>query len=178
MRARFTILMAAATCLFAQHQGPPMGHGHMAPNFDAIKTYLNLTDSQTQALQNIQQQDQEATRSAMRKMRQSQAMLDNLMQKGGADPATVGKLMLDIQEAQGSVSKAHGAFNAQAVNNLTEEQKTKLKTLQDALQLMPAIHQAMGLQLLGPPQEPSGAAAESRFHRGPGRRGPPPPPSN
>jgi Spy/CpxP family protein refolding chaperone len=148
---------------------------------DALKTYLNLTDSQVQSLQQIQQQERQANRATVVKMRQSQANLDDLMQKGGADAATAGKLLLEIQDLQASISKTHGTFSAQAANTLTADQKTKLKTLQDAMALMPAIHQATGLGLLAMPQDAAGTGSTTRFRGGPGgprRHGPPPPATN
>jgi Spy/CpxP family protein refolding chaperone len=163
LKIRLTILMATAACLLAQPPGPP--------SIDALKTYLNLTDSQVQALQQMQQQERQTNRTTFQKMRQSQANLDDLMQKGGADAATAGRLLLEIQDLQASLSKTHGTFSAQAANTLTVDQKTKLKTLQDAMALMPAIHQAAALGLLAPPQ---GAGAATRFRGGPGMHGHPP----
>ena len=98
------------------------------------------------------------------------------LQKGGADAATTGRMVLDIQEMQSSLKKAHGSFNAQAANTLTPEQKAKLATLQGALQLMPAIHQASSFGLLALPQD-GVATMGGRYPRGPGgpgRHGPPP----
>ena len=71
------------------------------------------------------------------KIRQSQANLDNMMQKGGADAALAGRLLVEIQDLQGGMLKALDSFSAQGANTLTIDQKTKLKTLQDALALMP-----------------------------------------
>ena len=167
MKTRLTILMATAACLLAQPPGPP--------SIDALKTYLNLTDSQVQALQQMQQQERQTNRATVQKMRQSQANLDDLMQKGSADAATAGKLLLEIQDLQASLSKTRGTFSAQAANTLTADQKVKLKTLQDAVALMPAIHQAAGFGLLALPQD--GAGATTRFRGGPRRQGPPPPPA-
>jgi uncharacterized membrane protein len=167
VKTRFLILIATAGCMLAQSPEP-------APA-DALKAYLNLTDSQVQALQQIQQQDRQANRATMQKMRQTQASLDDLLQKGGADAATTGRMVLDIQEMQSSLKKSRSAFNAQAANTLTPEQKTKLATLQGALQLMPAIHQASSFGLLALPQ--GDVAMGGRFGRGPGgpgRHGPPP----
>jgi hypothetical protein len=95
-----------------------------------------------------------------------------MLQKGGADAATAGKLLVDIQALQGSMSKTHESFSAQAANTLTADQKAKLKTLQDAVALMPAIHQASALGLLASPQ---GLNSSTRFRGGPRMHGPPPP---
>jgi Spy/CpxP family protein refolding chaperone len=162
------ILMASAACLLAQRPGPPP-----EPSIDALKTYLNLTDSQVQGLQQIQQQERQTNRSTMQRIRQSQANLDGMMQKGGADAAAAGRLLVEIQDLQGSMSKAHESFSAQAANTLTADQKAKLKTLQDAMALMPAIHQASALGLLASPQG-SGGLGSARFRGGPRMHGPPP----
>jgi Spy/CpxP family protein refolding chaperone len=156
------ILMATAASLLAQHPGPSL---------DALKTYLNLTDSQVQGLQQIQQQEWQANRTTMQTIRQNQANLDSMLQKGGADAATTGKLMMDIQALRSSMSKTHESFSAQAANTLTADQKAKLKTLQDAMALMPAIHQASALGLLASPQ---GLDSATRFRGGPRMHGPPP----
>jgi Spy/CpxP family protein refolding chaperone len=174
LKTQIMIVMATAASLLAQRPGP-----HSAPSLDALKTYLNLTDSQVQGLQQIQQQERQANQTTMQTIRQNQANLDSMMQKGGADAATVGKLMVDIQTLQGSVSKTHDSFSAQAANTLTADQKTKLKTLQDAMALMPAIHQASALGLLTSPQGAAGTGATTLFRRGPGGpRWHGPPPSN
>ena len=127
---------------------------------------MHTIDGVSRHLQQIQQQERQTNRGTVQKMRQSQANLDDLMQKGGADAATAGRLLLEIQDLQASLSKTHGTFSAQAASTLTVDQKTKLKTLQDAMALMPAIHQAAG--------------STARFRGGPGprRQGPPPPAGN
>lgn len=166
MKTRFLILIATAGCMLAQ--SPDL------PPADALKAYLNLTDSQVQALQQIHEQDRHANRATIQKMRQTQANLDDLLQKGGADAATTGRMVLDIQEMQTSLKKTRGSFNAQAANTLTPEQKTKLAALQGALQLMPAIHEAASFGLLALPEEGSGMGGRGRGPGGPGRHGPPP----
>jgi Spy/CpxP family protein refolding chaperone len=135
---------------------------------------LNLTDSQVQGLQQIQQQEWQANRTTIQTIRQNQANLDGMLQKGGADAATTGKLLVEIQALRSSMSKTHDSFSAQAANTLTVDQKAKLKTLQDAMALMPAIHQAAGLGLLASPQGANGLTSATRFRGGPGRHGPPP----
>jgi Spy/CpxP family protein refolding chaperone len=169
LKTRIMIVMATAAGLFAQRPGPPP-----EPSIDALKTYLNLTDSQVQGLQQIQQQERQANRSTMQTIRQNQASLDSMMQKGGADAAAAGRLLVEIQALQSNMSKTRDSFSAQAANALTADQKTKLKTLQDAVALMPAIHQASALGLLAPPQGAGGPGSATRFRGGPRMHGPPP----
>jgi Spy/CpxP family protein refolding chaperone len=163
LKTRIMILMATAATLLAQRPGPPA-----EPSLDALKTYLNLTDSQVQGLQQIQQQERQANRTTMQTIRQNQANLDSMLQNGPADAAATGKLLVEIQALRGSMSKTHESFSAQAANTLTADQKAKLKTLQDAMALLPAIHQATALGLLTPPPGSSG------FRGGPRMHGPPP----
>ena len=107
----------------------------------------------------------------MQQIRQSQANLDSMLQKGGADPAATGKLLADIQALRSTMSKTHESFSAQAANTLTSDQKAKLKNLQDAMALMPVIHQASALGLIA---SPPGSSSEMRFRAGPRMHGPPP----
>jgi hypothetical protein len=89
-----------------------------------------------------------------------------MMQQGSPDAAAARRLLVEIQNLQGSMAKTHDSFSAQAANTLTADQKAKLKNLQDALALMPAIHEASAAGLLAPPA--GGAASATRFHGGPG----------
>jgi Spy/CpxP family protein refolding chaperone len=168
LKTRIMIMMATAASLLAQRPGP-----HPEPSLDALKTYLNLTDTQVQGLQQIRQQEWQANRTTMQTIRQSQANLDSMLKTGGADAATTGKLLVDIQALRSTMSKTHESFSAQAANTLTADQKAKLKTLQDAMALMPAIHQASALGLLAPPQG-AGGLGSARFGGGPRMHGPPP----
>ena len=162
MKTRIMIVMATAATLLAQRPG-----ARPEPSLDALKTYLNLTDSQVQGLQQIQQQERQANRTTMETIRQNQANLDSMLQNG-ADATATGKLLVEIQALRGTMSKTHESFSAQAANTLTADQKAKLKALQDAMALMPAIHQASALGLLTPPP------GSSRFRGGPRMPGPPP----
>src|SRR5580693_6305535 len=112
------IAMATAASLMAQHPGP-----RPEPSLDALKTFLNLTDSQVQGLQQIQQQERQANHATMQTIRQNQANLDSMMQKGSADAAAAGKLLVEIQNLQASMAKTHDSFSAQAANSLTVDQK-------------------------------------------------------
>ena len=164
------LTLAGGASLLAQRPNPP------APPADVIKTYLNLTDSQMQALQQVQQQESQSVRSAMQKIRQSQETLQNMLDARNGDAVTLGNLLLDIQAQQSSIAKNRAIFAPQAANILTPDQKTKLQALVAAQQLEPAIQQAIGLLLIAP---------EGGRFRGPeasffGRRGPRPgpPPNN
>lgn len=179
-----TLTAALATGLLAQAP-PPGGPRHHMPSHDAIKAHLNLTDSQVQALQQIQEQQHATIRPMMQQIGQKHAALNDLMQKGGADPAAVGKLMIEIDGLQKSISQKQASFADQAKNTLTPDQKTKLQALEDMRKAMPAMSDAMALSLMapqhggmrGPGGPPAGFSTDGfRWH---GHRGqPPPPPAN
>ena len=157
MNRRILIVVTAfAASLLAQ---PPMalpGPGTMQPRTDAIKAYLSLTDSQIQSRQQLQTQERQALQTLLQQVRQKQDALQSLLQKGGADAATLGVLLLEIQNLRTTIASKESGLNGQAVNILTADQRTKLKTLQDLSQLLPAISEATGLHLLAPPQNANG----------------------
>jgi Spy/CpxP family protein refolding chaperone len=148
---RLALLTAAlAASLLAQPPHGGRGPGHMRPNHDEIKSYLNLSDSQLQALEQIQQQQMDSVRPLMQQIGQKHGALNDLIQKGGADPAAVGKLVLEIDALQKSIGQKRTSFADQARNTLTSDQKTRLKALDDTRKAMPAIEQGTALNLLAP----------------------------
>jgi Spy/CpxP family protein refolding chaperone len=170
LKFTLTILLAAGS-LLAQHP-------HGAPPTDAVKAYLNLTDSQLQALNDIRRQEGQAEGAAMQKMQTAQSSMDTMMRAGKPDAMTLGNLMIEIQNQNDSIAKTRAGFNAQAINALTPDQKAKLQALQAAAQLSSTIHEATGLFLLAPQPHSAGGMVTSGFgpggHRG--FHGPPPPP--
>ena len=151
MTKRITLLTAAlAASLLAQPPAGGPGPRHMRPNHDQIKAHLNLSDSQVQALEQIQQQQMDAVRPLMQQIGEKHRALNDLMQKGGADPTAVGKLVIEIDAIQKSISQKQSSSADQARNSLTADQKAKLKALDDTRKAMPAIDQATALNLLAP----------------------------
>ena len=183
MTKRIIMLTAALAAGLLAQAPPPGGPRHHMQPHEAIKAHLNLTDSQVQALQQIQDQQRAAIGPMMQQIGQKHAALNDLLQKGGADPAAVGKLMIEIDALQKSISQKQVSFSDQARNTLTADQKTKLKGLEDMRKAMPAMSDAMALSLMapdgpmhGPGGPPFGFAPDSfRPHGRMGPHGPPPP---
>jgi len=178
MIARFGILSATAALGLALAQGPGPVHfeagiGQGGPGvmtfaiqgggFDALKAYLGLTDAQAQSLTSIQQQQQQAVKGVFEQIQTKETSLHDLLDKGGADAATIGKLMLDIDTLRKQAHTANAASGDQVKALLTADQKTKLAALADTAQLMPAIHEAMMLGLVAPPAPPNGAGPGNGF---------------
>jgi len=166
----FAVLLAAAA-VFAQ-QGPAAGGPHRGMvQTDQIKAFLNLSDQQLQDLTGIQTSFREAARPLMQQMRdKGQTLRQTLEQDPKAD---VTQLKADMASLRSQVKDLRAQYQAQAQRVLTDEQKTSLATLQKALELMPTVHQAIGLNLLEGPEGFQGAFGGPRFFRGRGPGAPP-----
>ena len=138
-----------------------------SPPVSEVKTYLSLSDSQIQALQQLRKQQADGNSPIFDQMHQKQQALQDALSKS-KDAAVIGQAMLDIEGLRKQIQDNDKRFHDLAVNSLTADQKTKLAKLEEAAKLDPAIQQATGLNLLTPPAGPSGT-----FNRmilgGPGR---------
>ncbi|MBM3811190.1 MAG: periplasmic heavy metal sensor [Acidimicrobiia bacterium] len=173
--ATFFAIAGLATCLA---QGPrpgnrPGGEGRQ-PNFDSLKSYLALSDTQLQSLQQLHQQHSQANQPLFDQIRQKQQELRQLQRSANPDPAAVGRLVQEIQALHNRLRDSRSALPAQTTNVLTPDQKTKLKALEEAAKLQDEIRQAMALALLAPPERGEGApgmmgmpGGGPRFGRGP-----------
>lgn len=131
-----------------------------------MKTYLALTDSQVQELQNIRSQVRSSASTLRQQIAEKQRSLNEAVAAGSSSAAELGQYLLDIQSLRKQISDAEAGVQAQAVAVLTADQKAKLQTLVDAAALQRNIRQAEALGLIAPL---SGAP-------GPGPRATPGPP--
>jgi Spy/CpxP family protein refolding chaperone len=169
-----TVLSAVlliAGAVFAQ-QGPAAGGPHRGMvQTDLIKAFLNLSDQQLQDLTGVETTFREAARPLMHQMREkAQTMRQTLQQDPKAD---ISQLQADLASLRTQIKDLQTQYQAQAERVLTEEQKANLATLQKALELMPTVHQAMGLNLLERPEGFPEGFGGPRFFRGRGPGAPP-----
>jgi Spy/CpxP family protein refolding chaperone len=155
------------------------------PDFGALKSFLNLTDSQ---IRQMQQAREKAGRDAVEKEKalrpqigEKHNALADLMDKDNADPAAVGKAMLEIRGLERQIRAAHEAARTAELSVLTPEQKTKFKAIQDAANLPAATREAQRLGLVPGPPQGGPNAPRPRLQNGPAQQGPgqpmnPPPP--
>ena len=153
---RTPVLVAAVAGMLAAQAPVP-------PGVDALKSYLNLQDAQIQALQQLRQQEIQATQALFAELASKQQSLREQLDRGSTDAAALGKLLLDIEALRKRLVQSHETFRTQALGVLTAEQKTKLAALEEARKLQPAIRQAEALGLL--------AAPDPGVLPGPGMRG-------
>jgi Spy/CpxP family protein refolding chaperone len=133
-----------------------MAQGGVAGSPDALKEYLALTDSQVTQLKELRTKRFEAAKPIMEQIRTKSQELRTLLDSANPDPAKVGQLTVEIKNLREQLKNLRTSDQDSALAILTPEQRTKLKALEDALKLMPAAHQAVGLGLLEAPQPPAG----------------------
>ncbi|MBM3726098.1 MAG: periplasmic heavy metal sensor [Acidobacteria bacterium] len=167
LRQTMGMLIVAGTLLAQGPGGPTPGMGMaqgQAPNFDAVKAAIGISDAQIAQLRALQQQTATAMRTAAQELQTKQTALNELLARN-PDPATVGRAVIEIAAIRKRMDDLRARVLTQAVAVLSADQRTKLKTLEDAMKLQPAIGQAAGLGLL---QRPEGGPGGG----GPGGRGP------
>jgi hypothetical protein len=152
MKLPTTILLAGALLLGQSNSAPIL----VAPNYTALKTYLNLSDSQLQSLENVQNSRNQAVQAIYSQISQKYMALNSLLSSGSGTAAQLGQFLLDIQALQKQVPTTDTPYKMQARNVLTADQMAKLPTLSQALQLQTTAWQAIGLLLIDSPT-PSGA---------------------
>lgn len=157
-------VLLAAGVVFAQ-QGPFGGEGRMGVvQTDQVKAFLSLSDQQLQALSGIQTSFREAAHPLMQQIREkAQTLRQTLQQDRNAD---VTQLKADLAGLQDQVKDLRAQYRRQSLQILTDEQKTSLASLQKLLDLMPTVHQAIGLNLLEGPDGFPGGFGGPEFFRG------------
>ena len=144
MISRFLLPLLAGAFLFAQD---PSAN----PQPPYLKVFLNLSDSQIQALVQLQQQKGQALQPVVQQTAQTQQKLQQILAEPNPDPATVGQLVIAIASLRQQVQQIAGSFQQQASNLLQFDQRTKLPPLQLALELQLVAQQAVSLGLLNAP---------------------------
>jgi Spy/CpxP family protein refolding chaperone len=157
MNIRLIPIALLATGLFAQGPGGPRMHRMSAQaKTTEVQSYLNLTDAQIASLQQLRQSEMAALKPIFEQIGPLRQSLHTQKQSGNADATAVGKLVLSIQTLEQQAAPIRASYQQQAQAVLTADQKTKLAALQSAAALMPAIHEAAGLNLLTPPKGAEG----------------------
>lgn len=157
-------LTLCAAAMFAQG---PMRGTPPATAPDSLKEAIGLTDAQFQQLIQLRQTQAETNRTTHQQILAKQKELHDLLAGGSAQPAAVGQLVLDREALRKQIESSDTTFQAQALQVLTADQKTKLEALTAAAKLIPAVHAAAGLGLLAPPEGGRGPG----FGPGPGMGG-------
>lgn len=155
--------MLGAGLVFAQHAG----RGPRRGGADALKQALNLTDAQTQQIREITRQQMESVKPIGQQMREKGNALREEMKKESPDQARIGQLSVEMKGLREQLKSKQTARGDSISAVLTPEQREKLKTLEEAAKLGPAVRQAAALGLIDPQLTPeqerrSGRAMQMR----------------
>jgi hypothetical protein len=115
--------------------------------YNELKTFLGLSDTQLNSLFSIQDSRNQALQSIYTQINDKYTQLYSLLNAGTGTATQLGQLLLDIGVLQKQVS-SDSAYRTQALAVLTPDQKTKLATLVQAMQLQTAVWQGVDLLLL------------------------------
>lgn len=116
-----------------------------------LKAILNLSDPQVLTLVQLQQQKAVALQPRLEQLQQHQQMLQQVLETN-PDPATVGRLVIEMTLITRQVEQAASNFQQQAFSILQPDQRTQVQSLGNVLRLQLAAQQAVGLGLLSPPK--------------------------
>jgi len=113
-----------------------------------LKTALSLTDDQVAQFRQLQQDRMQASRQNWDQVAQKQRELNDLLNSGTADATVVGNMTLEIRALQKQAPPDEQTYRDKALAILNPAQKTKLQLLEQALQLRPAVDEALSVNLL------------------------------
>ena len=85
---------------------------------------------------------------------EKQRQMYQLLQQGSNDAATIGRLMVEVNNLNRSIPEKKAPYRAQALAVLTDPQKAKLTTLVDAMKLQTPAWQAVELNIIDNPHVP------------------------
>jgi Spy/CpxP family protein refolding chaperone len=145
MRILTSLIIATAALLPAQDAGLTI---LPAPYYNEAKQYLGLSDAQTQSLETIVRNKNQAQQSLWQQISEKNRQLYQLLEAGTGSASQIGQLMLDIRNLEKQMPTLEAPYRAQALNVLTADQKAKLAKLDEALKLQNTASQAASLLLL------------------------------
>ncbi len=145
--------------------------GRRSPQSDALKQALDLTDAQSQQIRDIARQQSESVKPIADQMREKGNALREEMKKESPDQAKVGQLSVDLKNLREQLKSKRAERGDSISAVLTPEQREKLKKLEEAAKLMPAVRQAAALGLIQPElsqgsERASGQGMRMRAERG------------
>ena len=174
-----TLPLAALVCGTMLAQGPLSDGAERrgGPRGEQLKVFLELTGEQIDQLKGLRQSSREMVMPLLQEMRQKQGELRDAMEQQSPDSAYVGQMIVDLKELREQLKAKRAENRDQALALLTPSQIDALDSLKQAMELGPAAHQAVRMNLLEGPDRPFGRMGPrmGRFGRGlhRSRMGPP-----
>jgi Spy/CpxP family protein refolding chaperone len=125
-----------------------------AASYKELQQFLSLSDQQVTSLQAIQVQRDQAVQAIWKQVSDKQNELNQLLQSGSIDYVRMGQLLVEINTAQKQYPAPVEPYRTQALAVLNPQQKAKLQTLTDALNLNIPANEAVALNLVDSPRYP------------------------
>jgi uncharacterized membrane protein len=144
---RKTLLAAASLLLMILHSPAARAEDGLPPPVVFVTNFLQLSPDQTTALIAMIQARDAGLQPIGSKLHADQEALGKLLDSPDADPATAGRLLIEIR----TLEKQAGAFARDAAAHfeaiLTPDQRQRLQFVRQAAQVEPAIpaFRAVGL---------------------------------
>jgi hypothetical protein len=144
---RKTALAVASLLLMILHSPLARADDGLPPPIVFVTNFLQLSTDQTMALITMIQARDAALQPIAVKMQSNQEALGKLLDSPAADPATAGRLLIDIRAGEKQASAVAQDAAASFENILTPEQRGRLQFVRQAAQVEPAIpaFKAVGL---------------------------------
>jgi Spy/CpxP family protein refolding chaperone len=160
-------LLFAGT-IFAQRGPSARFPGAGGGAFQALKTYLNLSDAQVSNLTAVERAMRDALKPLAQELASKTKTLRDENQKTTPDPSVIAQLKQDIAGLRDQIQTQRAGFQKQLKSYLNPDQLASLAKLDEVLRLVPVAHAAAALDLI---DSPEGFAGGRMGMAGPGRPG-------
>lgn len=131
----------------------PMG---APPQGDALQAVLGLNDKQVQSLRQLQREKSRKLDELQFQLRQKQNALMDLLEQEEPDGSALVSTVKSLHALRKQAGEIDKEFQAKTAAVLTDEQKTKLKSIQEQRQIPQARQEAARFNLLQPGNDAPG----------------------
>lgn len=142
------VLLVSAAGIFGQTTPLPIPAPRPGPPLIELKQYLTLTDAQYVQLFDNLDQSRRAVAGYQQRINQLRREIDIETERPNPDPMELGTRYAEIEHNCRAIANESKALREKNGGLLTDAQKAKLKTLDDARKLYPLISQAQSANLL------------------------------
>ena len=122
--------------------------------WDQLQQYLVLSDAQVATLEQIMRNRSQAEQQIYTQISEKERQMHGLLQQGSNDAATIGRLMVEINNLRRQLPIKGDPYRTQALAVINDAQKAKLAPLAEALKLQSSAWQAIQLNLIDSPVIP------------------------
>jgi Spy/CpxP family protein refolding chaperone len=137
----------------------PHSFGSMAPPpGDALQAVLGLNDQQVQSLRQFQREKSRKLDESQFQIRQKQDTLIDLLEQEEPDGSALVSAVKSLHALRKQAREIEKEFQAKTAAVLTDEQKTRLKSIQDRRRIPQARQEAARFGLLQPREDAPGEA--------------------